>query len=85
MIVSLMKTKVLVSNKKKPCDEVFTVGGNIVIRDWSLITGRGGGGGSPRCSLSVSTSSRNKRLAEKVLAMLKGGHKQFLGSFHVVA
>ena len=30
MIVSLMKTKVLVFNKKKHCDEVFTVGGNIV-------------------------------------------------------
>ena len=30
MIISLMKTKVLVFNKKKHCDEVFTVGGNIV-------------------------------------------------------
>ena len=30
MIISLLKTKVLVFNKKKPCDEVFTVGGNIV-------------------------------------------------------
>ena len=30
MIVSLMKTKVLVCNKKKHCDEVFTVGGNII-------------------------------------------------------
>ena len=30
MIVSWMKTKVLVFNKKKHCDEVFTVGGNII-------------------------------------------------------
>ena len=30
MIVSLMKTNVLVFNKKKQCDEVFTVGGNII-------------------------------------------------------
>ena len=30
MIISLIKTKVLVFNKKKHCDEVFTVRGNIV-------------------------------------------------------
>ena len=30
MIVSSMEIKVLVLNKKKHCDEVFTVGGNII-------------------------------------------------------
>ena len=30
MIVSFIKTNVLVFNKKKQCDEVFTVGGNII-------------------------------------------------------
>ena len=43
-----------------------------VVRDWSLIMGRGGGykmGGG----------------AETVLAMLKGGHNKFWGSFYVLA
>ena len=51
-------------------------------RDWSLITGRGGyktGGGARE------VFPYEKGGAEKVLAMLKGGHKKFWGSFYVVA
>ena len=48
------------------------------VRDWSLITGTGGGGGA--CEVLPHT----KRGAEKVLAMLKGGHKKFWGSFYAV-
>ena len=51
------------------------------IRDWSLITGRGGlqnGSGGAREVLPL-----RKGGAEKVLAMLKGGHKR--GIFHAVA
>ena len=50
-------------------------------RDWSLITGRGDyktggrGGGGPI----------QKGGSGKVLAMLKGGHKRFWGSFYAVA
>ena len=53
------------------------------LRDWSLITGRGGGyktGGGAHEVLPL-----RKGGAEKVLAMLKGGHKKFRGSFYVVA
>ena len=54
------------------------------LRDWSLITGRGGlqngrGGGH------VKFNPYEKGGAEKVLAMLKGGHKKFWGSFYAVA
>ena len=54
------------------------------IRDWSLITGRGGatkreGGGAPE------VLPLRKGGAEKVLAMLKGGHTKFRASFYVVA
>ena len=46
------------------------------VRDWSLITGRGGGykteGGG-----HVKFYPYEKGGAEKVLAMLKGGHKKF--------
>ena len=53
------------------------------LRDWSLITGRGGlqngRGGAPE------VLPLRKGGAEKVLAMLKGGHKKFRGSFYVVA
>ena len=48
-------------------------------RDWSLITGRGGGyktGGGAREVLPL-----RKGGAETVLAILKGGHKKFWGSF----
>ena len=46
-----------------------------IVRDWSLITGKGGyktGGGGAREVLPL-----RKGWAEKVLAMLKGGHKKF--------
>ena len=52
------------------------------IRDRSLIMGSGGtkweGGGK-------STFTPTKRGTEKVLAMLKGGHKRFCGSFNIGA
>ena len=57
------------------------VGGDF--RDWSLITGRGGlqnGRGG-----HVKFYPYEKGGAEKVLAMLKGGHKKFWGSFYSVA
>ena len=47
------------------------------VRDWSLITGRGGA----REVLPL----RKGGGAEKVLAMLKGGQKKVWGSFYVVA
>ena len=54
------------------------------LRDWSLITGRGGytTGGGAREVLPL-----RKRGPQKVLAMLimKGGHKMFWGSFYAVA
>ena len=46
--------------------------------------GRGGGykmGGGGACEVLPLRKGR----AEKVLAMLKGGHKQFWGSFYAVA
>ena len=54
------------------------------VRDWSLITGRGGyktGGGGGH----VKFYPYEKGGAEKVLSMLKGGHKKFWGSFYAVA
>ena len=53
------------------------------LRDWSLITGRGGykTGGGGACEVLPL----RKGGAEKVLAMLKRGHKKFWGSFHTVA
>ena len=52
------------------------------IRDWSLISGRGGykTGGGAREVLPLRKGGE-----EKVLAMLKGGHKKFWGRFYVVA
>ena len=54
-----------------------------ILRDWSLITGRGGyktGGGG-----HVKFYPYEKGGAEKVLAVLKGGQKKFWGSFYAVA
>ena len=54
------------------------------VRDWSLITGRGGlqnwwgGGGHVKFY-------PDKKGGGEVLAMLKGGHKMFWGSFYAVA
>ena len=61
-----------------PCDRLS------LIRDWSLITGRGGGlqngsGGH------MKFYPYEKGVAKKVLAMLKGQHKKFWGSFYAVA
>ena len=55
----------------------------LFVRDWSLITGRGGlqnGRGG-----HVKFYPYEKGGAEKVLAMLKGGRKKFRGSFYAVA
>ena len=58
----------------------------VCLRDWSLITGRGGAtkreGGGAR-----EVSPLRKGGAEKVLAMLKGGGglQKFWGRFYVVA
>ena len=52
------------------------------IRDWSLITGRGGykTGGGAHEALPL-----RKGGAKKVLAMLKGGHNKFWGRFYALA
>ena len=57
------------------------------VRDWSLITGRGRGGGykTRGGGGACEVLPLQKGGAEKVLAMLKGGHKQFWGSFYAVA
>ena len=54
------------------------------LRDWSLITGRGGGLQNGRGGAHEVLPLR-KGGAEKVLGMLKGGHKKFWGSFYAVA
>ena len=54
------------------------------IRNWSLITGRGGyktGEGGRQ----VKFYPYEKGGTEKVLAMLKGGGKKFWGSFYTLA
>ena len=56
------------------------------IRDWSLIMGRGGG---PTKREGVGAREvlplRKGGGAENFLAMLKGGHTKFWGSFNAVA
>ena len=56
------------------------------MRDWSLITGRGGGLQNGRGG-AREVLPQGKGGAEKVLAMLKGGggHNKFWGIFYVVA
>ena len=49
------------------------------MRNWSLITGRGGA--TEREGGAREVLPLRKRGAEKVLAMLKGGHKRFWGSW----
>ena len=57
-----------------------------ILRDWSLITGRGGGykmgGGGHVKFYSIRKGGGG---GGEVLAMLKGGHKKFRGSFYAVA
>ena len=61
---------------------LFRIPHKSVVREWSLITGRGGykTGGGGREVLPL-----RKGGAEKVLAMLKGGHKKFWGRLYAVA
>ena len=54
--------------------------GNIIIRDWSLITGRGVQNGRGERVLPL-----RKGEAEIVLAMLEGGHNKFRDSFNTGA
>ena len=51
----------------------------LLLRDWSLITGRGGA--TKREGGAREVLPLRKGGAEKVLAVLKGGHKKFWGSF----
>ena len=56
------------------------------VRDWSVITGRGGAtkreGGGGHVKFYPYKKGGG---AGKVLAMLKGGHKKFWGRFYMVA
>ena len=56
---------------------------NDLLRDWSLITGRGGA--TKREGGAREVLPLPKGGAEKHLAMLKGGHNKFWGRFYVVA
>ena len=54
---------------------------NILVKDWSLVTGKGGyktGGGG------IFPLRKGGR-AEKGLSHAKGGHKNFQGSFYTLA
>ena len=53
------------------------------VREWSLITGRGGA--TKREGGAREVLPLRKGGAEKVLAILKGGHKKFWGRFYTVA
>ena len=55
------------------------------LRDWSLITGRGGGGYKMGGGGACVVLPLRKGGAQKVLAMLKVGHKKFWGSWYAVA
>ena len=58
---------------------------SFTLRDWSLITGRGGGA-TKREGGAREVLPLRKGGAEKVLAMLKGGgHKKFWGRFYMAA
>ena len=53
----------------------------VLIRDWSLITGRWRGGGATKWHVKFYPYEKGEGGAEKVLAMLKGGgRKRFWGS-----
>ena len=56
---------------------------SFIVREWSLITGRGGA--TKREGGAREVLPLRKGGAEKVLAILKGGHKKFWGRFYVVA
>ena len=56
----------------------------LLIRDWSLITGRGGGLQNGR-GWHIQFYPYEKGGGYKVLAMLKGDHKKFGGRFYAVA
>ena len=47
------------------------------VRDWSLITGGGGGGATKRGRGGCEVLPLQKGVVKKVLAMLKGGTKSF--------
>ena len=55
-----------------------------MVRDWSLITGRGGGVKTGGWNVNFYPYKKRGG-AEKVLAMLKGGHNKFWGSFNAGA
>ena len=55
------------------------------LRDGSLITRKGGGGGATNRGGACEVLPLRKGRAGKVLAMLKGGHKKFWCSFYAVA
>ena len=56
-----------------------------VLKDWSLIMGRGGGLQNGRGGGASEVLPLRKVGAEKVLAMLKAEHKAFWSSFYAVA
>ena len=57
---------------------VYSKKGLVDLRDWSLITGRGRGGGATKREGGASeVLPQRKGGTEEVLAMLKGGHKMF--------
>ena len=53
----------------------------LMFRDWSLITGSGGGGATKREGGAREVLPLRKGGAEQVLAMLKGGAQKVLGYF----